>query len=207
MTMTTLVTEFNVAQISDDWEELVSAGQAIAEAHDRNRWALGDLGCKVERRYGESTIAEYASAINIRTSTMYDYTAVSIFYASEEDRVAFPPLNWSHYRIAMRAKSLDIALNWLAKAADNGWKVEDLAEALDPGSGGNPKNEKKAEFGAEYKDLTPILNDANEIIGYTLIFRITDDVEKKITEHLKLRTVYKLKVFGVPEAGGDDDAV
>lgn len=197
-----VVTDFDLATLGDEWETLVSAGQMIAEAHDRNRWRLGDLGMKVERRYGTSAIAEFALAINVRTSIMYDYTACSAFYG-DEDRVAFPPLNWSHFRAAKKAKEHDIAMNWLAKAADNGWSVEDLNEALAPGSGGTPANQKLAQFGAEYKDLTPITDADGKIQGYNLVFRLAPEAMRDIDAALKLRTVYKVKVFGVSETGDD----
>lgn len=38
-----VVNEFDLDALGDDWETLVSAGIQIVEAHDRNRWTLGDL--------------------------------------------------------------------------------------------------------------------------------------------------------------------
>ena len=62
----------------------------IAEAHDRNRWSLGDLANKCHRRYGDGSMGKYAAAINVRPTTVYDYAACSGFY-DEDSRVAFPP--------------------------------------------------------------------------------------------------------------------
>lgn len=120
-----LVVEFNVADVDESWTSLVSAGIQIVEAHDRNRWALGDLGLKVERNYGEESLGKYANEILIRPKTMYDYASVSGFY-SDDYRAMFPSLSWSHYRVAMGATDLEDAIEWLVRAADEGLNVDQL---------------------------------------------------------------------------------
>lgn len=194
-----VVTDIDLDSIGDEWETLVSAGQMIAEAHDRNRWLLGDLGNKIEKRYSEDAIGQYARAINVRPSTMYDYTRCSAFY-DDVDRAAFPPLNWSHYRAALKAKTHELAMTWLAKAADEGWSVEDLNEALKPaGNAVGGSAEKLSEFGAEFTDQTPILDAEGKVQGYTVTFRTT------VSLSLVPRRIYTVKVFGVKEGEGDDE--
>jgi len=198
MTMQALVTDFDVSKVVDEWEDLVSAGQAIVEAHDRNRWALGDLGGKVERRYGEESLSKYASEINCRPSTLYDYTACSTFY-NDEDRAKFPPLNWSHYREARRTGDHAIALIWLARAADEGWSVETLKTMINEGKeGGGSTNEKLGELGATFLDCKPNVNPDGKVVDYELIFRVSDPIA------LKVKQVYTLKVYGVKQEGKND---
>lgn len=194
-----VVVDFDLDAIGDDWESLVSAGQTIASAHDMNRWLIGDLASKVVKRYGDDAIGQYAASINIRPSTMYDYKACSAFY-NDEDRAAFPPLNWSHYRAALKAKTHEMAMQWLAKAADESWTVEDLNEALKPeGAAGGGGATKLTEFGAEYVDCTPILDSEDKVQGYTLTLRTT------VAPALAQRRVYTVKVFGVKEGGDDSE--
>lgn len=192
-------TEYDIERMDDNWETLVSAGQMIAEAHDRNRWTLGDLGGKVVRRYGDDSIGNFAAAINIRPSTMYDYTACSAFY-NAEDRVAFPPLNWSHYRAALKAKEHDLAMTWLARAADEGWTVEELNEALKPaGKGGGGQPEKITEFGGMFRECRALPGDEGaEPTGYEVVIRLSKPVSL-----LDPGRVYTFKAFAVQAQSED----
>lgn len=124
-----VVNEFDLDALGDDWETLVSAGIQIVEAHDRNRWTLGDLAKKCQRRYGSAAIKTYAAAVNVRSSTMYEYHACATFY-NLEDRATFPPLAWSHYRAALRLKEHELALEWLARAADEEWSADTLTKEI-----------------------------------------------------------------------------
>jgi hypothetical protein len=194
-----VVNEFDLEKLSDDWESLVNAGIGVAEAHDRNRYTLGDLANRVARKYGESTLSEYAHEINVRPSTMYDYAAVSSFYTME-DRAAYPPLNWSHYRVAIKAGSHEHAVIWLAKAADEGWSVDELDEQLRVGKGESPRPRKLVEVGAQFNDVRPKVDDNGVVLSYDAVFRVSVEAYKEINEALRLRGAYTLKVYGVPEA-------
>lgn len=200
--MRLIVNEFDIEAVGDEWESLVSAGQMIAEAHDRNRWSLGDLGNKCERRYKDGSLGKYAAAINVRPTTMYDYAKCSLFYDAD-DRAAFPPLTWSHYRVAMKAKDHDLAMNWLARAADEGWTVEELEDSLKVAVGEAPKARKLLEFGGQFVDLRPVVNNQAELVEYSFVLRVPVGTGEEINAVLKMRGAYTLKVYG---QGGEDDA-
>lgn len=193
--------EFDLDRIGDDCEIVVSAGLQIAEAHDRNRWTLGDLGCQVARRYGENSLGSYAEAINVRPTTMYDYTACSRAY-SVEDRAAFPPLTWSHFRAALKAG--DHAMLWLTRAADEGWKVDELAEALRIAVGEKPRPRKLLEVGAEFQGYVDVRDDTARLIGVVLQFRCLPDVLDVLDKVDAANKVVTLKVYGVPLTADDD---
>ena len=90
-------------------------------------------------------------------------------------------------------------MNWLAKAADEGWIVEDLNEVLKPaGNPGGGSAEKLSEFSAEFTDQTPILDAEGKVQGYIATFRTT------VSLSLVPRRVYTVKVFGVKEGEGDE---
>lgn len=119
-----VITDFDLDQIGDEWEDLTNTGREIVDAHDRNRWALGDLGLKVVRRYGEESLAMFADDIKkVRRSTMYDYCRVSKFFP-RPTRDQFPALSWSHYRDAARLEKLDDALSVLTESQDKDRSVE-----------------------------------------------------------------------------------
>lgn len=187
-----IVTEFNIDAIDDEWESLVSAAIPIVKAHDENRWALGSLGAKAERRYGESSLGKFSRVIGLKSPTiMYDYVTTFNFY-SAEDQAAFPPLTWSHYRAAMRVKSRELAMTWLAKAADEDWTVDDLIEAIRVKDGGDPKPQKVIEIGGQFWECRPVTAEgSSEVTGYDLVFRVASEVDV-----LTPRGVYTVKVFG-----------
>lgn len=196
-----VVTDVDLSRISDDWKDLVSAGVAIVEAHDRNRWLLGDLGGKVVRRYKEDSLGNFAAEIHVMKSTMHGYTQCSSFY-SEEDRVSFPTLTWSHYYVALRTGSHDIALTWLGKAADEEWTVSELKKALDPeGKGGGGGAAKLTEFGGAFQGCNPLKDSTDKVIGYEVVIRTAKPVSL-----LDQRQVYTFKVFGVDDSTGVEDA-
>ncbi len=133
-------------QISDEWETLVSAGQQIVEAHDRNRWLLGDIALlKVQKRYGEDAIGRYADDVGVRPSTMYQYRDVSKMFEFSmrmEFRKRHPTLTWSHCYQLARLNALELALPLADIAEDRGWKTRRLKETVDEILGVDPPPEK-----------------------------------------------------------------
>lgn len=194
-----LINEFDVDAVGDEWETLVSTGQTIVEAHDRNRWALGDLGVKCERRYGHKSIGQYAAAINVRPTTMYEYSACSTFY-DRGDRAAFPPLAWSHYRVALRVKDHDEALVWLAKATDEGWTVDELSDAIKEAAGDAPRPRKLIEFVGQFHELSIAeIDDNGEIAAYDAVFRVTPAMQAELAGVLQIGRDYTAKIFTAQE--------
>ncbi len=112
----------------DTWESMVDAGITLAQAQDRNRWAMGDLAQRAERTYGDGSLSKLAYAINLRTKTFYDYHRVYSFYG--ENSAHAENLTWSHHREAMRLGDLDKALWALNKASDRDWRVEKFNAVL-----------------------------------------------------------------------------
>ena len=154
-----VVNEFNLDAIGDEWEDLAGAARTVAEAHDRNRWVLGDIGQKVVRRYGEQSLKQFAADVKkVRPSTMYDYTRTSGFYP-EDTRDKFPALSWSHYREAMRLKDLDDALAVLTSAQDADMTVDALKAVVNEQLDQPAPLHKIAEF-----DATPEAIEAHRLL-------------------------------------------
>lgn len=112
--------------LGDSWEELVSTGIELAQHMDLHRWAIGDIGCKVQTRYGENSMGRFSSEIGIANEkTFRDYTRVARRYElSTRNAFLGSPITFTHFRAAMRAK--DDAELWLARAADESWTVKEL---------------------------------------------------------------------------------
>jgi hypothetical protein len=116
----------------DDWEELVSAGIQATASEDSARWAHGDLAMRVATRYGESSMAKYAAAINksMKTRTLYERMEVAAFFPPAV-REKYAALAWSHFRAVSRAcDEMTQAEAWLAQAEDEGWTVDYLEDML-----------------------------------------------------------------------------
>jgi hypothetical protein len=118
-----------LALADDSWETLVAQGLDAVQVKDGRSWELGDLAGRVAKRYGEDSLGQYATDIRYNTSTLRDFRRVSAFYPKDV-RALFPLLRWSHYRVAMRVKELEAALDWLERAANDDWPVDALRDAI-----------------------------------------------------------------------------
>jgi hypothetical protein len=107
----------NLDAATDDWEDLIGAGIQLAEMQDRDRWQLGELAARCVGRYGDDAFNKYATAIDVKSKTLYDYKRVFDFYGKNSARAE--NLRWSHYRKAMEMK--DKAQWALDKASIRDW--------------------------------------------------------------------------------------
>lgn len=116
--------------LGDSWEELVSTGIELAQHMDLHRWAIGDIGCKVQTKYGQDSMGRFASEIGIANAqTFRDYTRVARrFESSTRNAFLGSPITFTHFRAAMRAGA-DAEL-WLARAADEGWSVAEMGRQI-----------------------------------------------------------------------------
>lgn len=113
------------------YEDFVSAGQALVEAIDRNRWSLGDLADKIATVYGDDTLGRFAGDIGLSKKTLYAYRQVARFYEpSTRENFADTNITYSHMRLAMRLNNRELALEWLQTASENDWTVDRLAYEL-----------------------------------------------------------------------------
>lgn len=113
----------------DIWEAAVTIGMSTEESMTIQRWIQGDACLRVETQYGESTIAKFAAAIAMNTSTLKQRKTMSAYYP-KDTRVSFPSLGYSHYRAAMRLGDIDKSLWALSKADDKQWPVFRFEELL-----------------------------------------------------------------------------
>ena len=63
-----------------EWDELVAFGRGLAAG---SRWVLGDLACRVGRRYGEARLEAFAEEIDVGYSVLRDYKAVARAFPAE----------------------------------------------------------------------------------------------------------------------------
>lgn len=116
--------------LGDSWEELVSTGIGLAQNLDAGRFALGDVGARVQVVYGEASLAKFSAEIGIaRAHTFREYVRVARGYESVTRGTFLEAgLSWSHFRECLRAG--DQAVEWLARAADEGWPVAETARQI-----------------------------------------------------------------------------
>lgn len=175
--------------LGDSWEELVSTGIELAQHMDLHRWAIGDVGCKVESRYGQNSMGKFADEIGIANAqTFRDYTRVARrFEPATRNAFSGSAITFTHYRTAMRAK--DDAELWLARAADESWSVRELNRQI-AAAIGKPVPPRKLYEGAgvvwQYADVSR---------PYLVLH---DDVSQ-----LKPMMRVIVKVYAVEEAGNE----
>lgn len=214
-----VVVDWNLDEVPEDWEALVSAGMMLNAAHESNRWRMGDLGIKFVGKFKAGAVKKFVNEFSngaTAASTFYEYTATSAMY-SDEDRVAFPNLSWSHYRQAKGRATLvgedivstishEIAMVWLSKAADEGWSVRDLKAAMegherkDVGGGKPPAPTLLLKCGAQFLRSEGVHPNAEG--GYASYVTYFETVEP-IKLHPK--AVYELQFFGIQQEESEDD--
>lgn len=110
------------------YDQLVEMARGVTDAHDRNRFALGDIGAAVETRYGAQSIQQFAGdvGVKLRQSTFYEYVEVARFYPAPMRAEFSTLLSWSHFRVAMRLKDIESARMALQEAHDGTMSVKDF---------------------------------------------------------------------------------
>lgn len=106
-----------------DYEALVLEGVNAVRQLEGAQWKLGDLALSVETAYGEHTLERYAEAIGVDFGMLQNYRRVAKAY----EKSVRTSISWSHHeRVAARPDRLE----WLKQAAENGWSVRQMQEAI-----------------------------------------------------------------------------
>lgn len=113
--------------VSTSWEEMITIALAVTESMDEGRWELGRIAAGIERR----DIPKLAAAIKVGSASLRQYRQCAEFYPPEFWNTYFA-LSWSHYHEARKAADgdLEIALEWLEKANDLAWPVDELKSEI-----------------------------------------------------------------------------
>lgn len=118
------------AQGLDTWEALVALGASDEGEIGLLRWRQGDLALRVEKQYGEKSLAKYASEIGVKYPTLRQRREMSAFY-TPDTRDQFENLFYTHYREAKRFAALDMAMRALNKASLRSWPITHFAAFID----------------------------------------------------------------------------
>ena len=108
------------SKMEGSWEELVSAGVTAKEMSDNSAWVIGDLAVKVSQLYGSDALEKFATDINVSKATIKRYRSVSMAW-KPSDRIG--ALSHRHH---MLLTSREDKKEWLERAADESWSVENL---------------------------------------------------------------------------------
>ena len=108
----------------------------------------------------------------------------------------------------MAATDLAEAMIWLGRAADEGWTVEQLKEAIAGATGtanSSSRAEKLISFSGTYADMRPHLNKDGVVDGYDLVIRVNRGTQVDIDNAVKFGGMYTYKMYSIPEELGGDD--
>lgn len=140
------ITTIDVDAVPDDWESLTSAGIDMRAKQDVQRWALGDLAIRVDKKYGEGSLKKFATDIRMPShKTLYDYYETSKFFdkfCRAELSEMYRKCSWSHFRAAARAVDLDAARHYLEMADNEDMPVAAMVAAMKADLG-NPVTQRR----------------------------------------------------------------
>lgn len=106
-----------------DWEGLVNEGIEARKMGDQANWRLGDLASQVQTTYGNGDMPKYAARVRLAYKTLLDYERVAQAYGFS---LRNENLSWWHHR---EVAPLPNRLEWLRRAEENNWTVEQLRDA------------------------------------------------------------------------------
>lgn len=117
---------------SHDAEDLAqSFCQSCIESQDRQRWRFGDVAAalKDRARYGDRAVNEIARISRVGKSTAHQYAQMAKFYPVDiRDRWKDTQIGWTSMKHAMRLGSTEDAVNFLDKAAAEGWTADQVKD-------------------------------------------------------------------------------
>jgi len=113
----------SVMEHQSQWNRLVSKGLEVREQRDGAQWELGDLAGEIDKDYGQDSIGKFAQQINMAGKTLRNYRIVSRTFKKEQRNY----LSFSHYA---HLTTVSNPMEWVYKARDNEWSVDQLASEL-----------------------------------------------------------------------------
>jgi hypothetical protein len=94
---------------------------------DEGRWIIGDLSLLVAKEYGTNSIDRFAKDINVEVTRVREYrTVCKRFNVQHRQKLLseFPTLSYSHFRTALKLKSLEAATAFLEECGTKAYTVE-----------------------------------------------------------------------------------
>lgn len=170
-------------KIMDSWEDFISAGLEARSMKDNSCWIIGDLALKVADEFGPSVLENFSVEIGIPKSTVLRYRAVSKVWKPDE-RIDL--LSHRHHLILA---SREDRLEWLKKAADEGWSVENLRLRLKKEDTGIPENVKVGSILFRRDEWERILKWFGLCLENPNTMSQLDNEDNKIVEKIKNKIV------------------
>jgi len=72
--------------MDQNWDALVKEGKEIANRKDKDQWYLGELASKVEIKYGQNKLGEYAAEIGEHRGTLRSYRQTVQAWPTKNER-------------------------------------------------------------------------------------------------------------------------
>jgi hypothetical protein len=122
-----LIADPATGEIDETFEALCDEARQAADNMEEGRWIIGRIAAEVETSYAAHNIGLMATTIGIEKARVWEYERVHKFYenlAPANYRAENPMLRYSHYRMAMRLKEPDKALEFLNECSGEGLTIE-----------------------------------------------------------------------------------
>lgn len=120
-----------------DWEDFVSTWKVLQETEMEIQWAKGDLANKLVIKFGDRSLSKFAQEVGESETTLQHYRRVARAFPNQSDRKRNLP--WSSFLVSSFSDSFnkgdmqfesDNRHDWLDKAEDRGWGVQDLKRQI-----------------------------------------------------------------------------
>jgi hypothetical protein len=151
-----LIADPAAGEIDETFEALCDEARQAADNMEEGRWIIGRIAAEVETQYAAQNIGLMATAIGIEKARVWEYERVHKYYEKLADanyRAANPMLRYSHYRMAMRLKEPDKALEFLDECSRDGLTIEQAGIKLTERLGKPTPVKKVIEFEVEWNDM------------------------------------------------------
>lgn len=117
-------------------EEFATVGLALSRQKTHSQWCLGLLALKVESKYGDQSLANFAKSINVSSSSLQVYRwTVQKFMETNPQFI--PPERLSFSALQSVAKlPVDQRASFLERAEDESMSVERVRHEVKQSTGG-----------------------------------------------------------------------
>lgn len=108
-------------------EEFRSRWISLEELGQQLSWARADLAREAVLAFGKGAIKDLAQVAGQSESYIRSLVATANRFPEPEDRLAAPPISFSHFRVCAQTGNPQ---GWLQEAVANSWSVRELTREI-----------------------------------------------------------------------------
>ncbi len=107
-----------------NYDEICEVGREARNLRDFSNIVIGRLALSVEKKYGETTLKDFANNLQMDVSTVSQYRWVASKFPEAR---SYNGLSYSYFRLAAGTQEPQ---EWIKKAVDNNWNVNQFRKKI-----------------------------------------------------------------------------